>query len=411
MTDPFALLRSELVAAAERAEAKPLRQRWRWLRWRARPLSVVIAALVICGSATAAVLSLTAKSSQPLAGKVPGRLAQPEPGGPYSVAGYHYRIVVTPSLAAGQPGWNTGIEYLGRGPNSSSGEAAGGSFPTPSNPVFGGTGQGFVWTGSPPRGDTVDDVITGPQVAAVRIGERTIRTFSSPELPSGDRAAVFFLPPGAPQPVVGWRPGQPIHSYLRVPEGPNPGPDRNKWTKLPTVALLPLDAQGNVLATNFSYPGGAFSSFWQAPQAITPSIKAPPYHGSTHPPSDAVCRLGQHGLPGLTPVWGHTVATIAPIHDSLGELFLSCVDTEYYLHGWPLAAGLLLDAGRPGRVLGSLPGANPVPGVAGAVDFPGARMSARRVGNAWLVIRGGSGSRQRLRVLEALRIDRLDLRR
>jgi hypothetical protein len=80
------------------------------------------------------------------------------------------------------------------------------------------------------------------------------------------------------------------------------------------------------------------------------------------------------------------------------------------LHGWPLATGVLLDARRPGRVLGALPGAAPVPGAPGIVDFAAASLSARRVGNAWLVVRGGSGTRQRLRVLEALRISRLDLR-
>jgi hypothetical protein len=382
MTDPFAVLRSELVSAAKRAELASARRRWAWLGGRARPMSVVLAALVICGSATAAVLSLTASSSQPLAGRVPGAVASPQPGGPYSVAGYRYRIVVTPSLAAGQPGWNTGIDYTGPGSSSGGGEGAGGTYPTPSNPVFGGTAGGLFWGGSPQRGDTVEDVITGPQVAAVRIGDRTIRTFASPELPAGDRAAVFFLPAGSPVPTVGWRPGQPLHSSMPVPEGPNPGPNPNKWPKLPTVALLPLDSAGHVLAATFNYPDTPFPSFWQAPKAITPNIHEPPYHGPTRPRSDGVCLLGQHGLPGLIPVWGHTITRIQPAAGPLGELFLSCVDTEYYLHGWPLATGVLLDARRPGQVLGPLPGARPVPGVPGAVDFPSASLSARRIGNA-----------------------------
>ena len=165
-----------------------------------------------------------------------------------------------------------------------------------------------------------------------------------------------------------------------------------------------------MLATTFNYPDTPFASFWQAPKAITPEIHDPPYHGPTRPRSGAICELGQHGLPGLTPVWGHTLERIQPVGGSLGELFLSCADTEYYLHGWPLETGVLLDARLPGQLLGSLPGAQPVPGVPGTVDFAAASMSARRVGNAWLVVRGGSGSRQRLRVLEALRIDRLDLR-
>jgi hypothetical protein len=357
------------------------------------------------------VLSLTASSSQPLAGKVPGTIGTPPPNGPHSVAGYRYRIVVTPSLAAGQAGWDTGIQYIGRGPQSGSGEGSGGTYATSSNPIFGGTGGGFVNSGQGQRGDTVANVITGPQVAAVRVGNRTIRTFTSTELPAGDRAAVFFLPAGSPVLTDGWRPGQPIHSYVRMPSGPHRGSDPNKWPKVPTVAILPLDASGRVLTTTFNYPDPPFQFFWQAPKAVTPNNEQPPYHGPTRPRADAICRLGQHGLPDLTPVWGHTLLRIKPVPNSVGALFVSCVDTEYYLNGWPLATGLLLDARRPGQVLGGLPGTHPVPGVPGAVDFPSANLSARRIGNAWLVVRGGSGTRQRLRVLQALRISRLDLRR
>ena len=45
MNDPFAVLRAELVSAAARAEASTPRRRWDWVRSRARPLPVVIAAL------------------------------------------------------------------------------------------------------------------------------------------------------------------------------------------------------------------------------------------------------------------------------------------------------------------------------------------------------------------------------
>jgi hypothetical protein len=272
--------------------------------------------------------------------------------------------------------------------------------------VFAGAGQGFVWSGgTAPRGDTVAVAVIGPQVAAVRVGDRTIRTSTSAQLPAGDRAAVFFLAAGSPQPIVGWRPGDPIHSHLRVPTGPGP----NQWRDIPTIALLPLDPSGHVLSTTFTYPDGPFPSFWQTPAAVTPNNHQAPYHGPTRP--DGVCRLARHGLPGLTPAWGHTIDRIAPASDSLGELFLSCVDSEYYLHGWPLAVGVLLDARLPGQVLGALPGARPVPGHPGEVESAGASLSALRIGNAWLVVRGGSGSAQRLRVLAALRISKLDLRR
>ena len=89
---------------------------------------------------------------------------------------------------------------------------------------------------------------------------------------------------------------------------------------------------------------------------------------------------------------------------------MSCVDTEYYLHGWGLGAGVLLDARRPGRVLGQIPGGQPVAGHPGTVNVPNGGLTARRVANAWLVVQGGSGLAQRLQTLSALRIAKLDLR-
>ena len=120
--------------------------------------------------------------------------------------------------------------------------------------------------------------------------------------------------------------------------------------------------------------------------------------------------MKQHGLHGLTPEWGSTITSLPTVKDYVGELFVSCVSTEYYLHGWPMAAAVLLDARRPGAALGPIPGAHPVPGHPEFVDFIGASLSARRVGDAWLVVQGGSGTTQRLRVLKALEINKLDLR-
>jgi hypothetical protein len=97
--------------------------------------------------------------------------------------------------------------------------------------------------------------------------------------------------------------------------------------------------------------------------------------------------------------------------DAVGALLVSCVDTEYYLHVWGLEAAVLLDARRSGRVLGTLPGAQPVAGHQGAVNAPDGGLTARRIGNAWLVVQGGSGLAQRLQALSALRIGKLDLRR
>ena len=101
-------------------------------------------------------------------------------------------------------------------------------------------------------------------------------------------------------------------------------------------------------------------------------------------------------------------------------MFVSCIDAGYYLDGWPLQVGVLLDGHRPGQVLGPIPGARPVPGQPGIVDLPTGQfpsssftrnfgVTAKRVGNAWLVVQGGSGLAQRVQVLNAMRISKLDL--
>jgi hypothetical protein len=379
MNDPFVILRAELVSAAERAALPAPRRRWDWLR-PSRPVALVLAAVVITGSAAAAVLSLSA--SKPLVGRVPGAIT------PASLAGYHYRIAVTPILFAGSAGWQPWIVYNSPG-TSGYGERG---TPLPTSPIFAAGGPTRV-----ARGETVAYVLTGPQVWAVRIGGRTIRTISSPALPTGDRAAVFFIPAKGPGPAGSWQPldrfGRVIATQVTAP--PPPGP--------PTLTWMAPDA---------------VTRWWPLPFGTVP-YHHPGYHGRTHP-GPGVCELAQHGLPALHAQWGHTVAWISPAHDALGEVFLSCIDAAYYLHGWPLDVAVLLDGRQPGQALGPIPGARPVPGQPGIVSlatgqFPSSLFSrnfgvtAKRVGNAWLVVQGGSGLAQRLQVLGALRISKLDL--
>jgi hypothetical protein len=412
MIDPFNILREELVRAAGRVPAtdgapttERRRQRWRLgrVRRRSHPLAVVLAALVITGSAAATVFSLTASPSQPLAGKVPGAIE------PASMAGYRYKLIVTPGLDAGSAFWSAAIRYSGPPLNVHGAVAdfagVGGGYPTQTNPLFGGSGVEYIGQFHPREvGDTVGFLLTGPRVAAVRIGARTIRTVSSADLPAGDRAAVLFLPSGSPMLVAGWSPGMPVRSIMRVP----PEPGYKGPTTIPTLAVLPLASNGEVIPTKPTPPYGSFPRFWQAPTAITPGNESSPYHGPSHP-LPGVCELTQRGLPALTPEWGHAISSISPARDSQGELFLSCIDTEYFLHGWPLQAAALLDARHPGRVLGPIPGARPVPGHAGMVDLESGQLTAKRIGNAWLVVQGGASLAQRMQVLEALQIAKLEV--
>jgi hypothetical protein len=409
MTDPFEILRTQLVEAAERIAAES-RPRWRarsgWgRRGRPRPLAVLVAALVICGSATAAVLSLGGSASQPLSGRVPGRPV----GGPpatalRSVAGDRYRITVFPDLSAGAAGWATGVAFSRSGQPTSGGQA-GGLYPTAGAPIFGGAGVGYIPVG-PQKSASVAFTLTGPEVAAIRFDGRTIRTFTSSQLPTGDRVAVFFLPAGAPAPVPAGSFERIIRGTIRVPAGPG-----RSWRRIRAAAIVALDAAGRVIPVSRSNLG-AFPSiaFWQAPSAVTPTIHEPPYHGPTHP-GPGVCELGQSDMPGLTPEWGHTLARITPITGAQGELLLSCIDTHYYLHGWPLTVAVLLNAQHPGAAPGPLPGATPVANATDMVDSAGSGLSGRRIDHAWLIVSGGSGTAQRLRVLAALRISHLKLAR
>lgn len=338
--------------------------------------------LLACFASIAYAGIVGATASQRLSGRVPGTHTPGLRQIPVSVAGDRYRIVIEPSLEAGQPGWTSALIYSGLG-----GTGGGGGYPTRSWP-FVGTAFTTYAGGQAPAGDVVDYFITGPGVAAVHFGTRVVSTFSGPQLPSGDRAAVFFVP--ASSPVVIPYPG------IRFP-----GKSRR---------LFALDSRGRIIRTHFFRPSVYRSTFWQAPSAGYSS--EPPFTGPDHPLPGA-CELSEHGLPALTPEFGHVIKRIRPVHSATGEVFLSCIDTTYYLHGWPLEVAVLVNAKDPGHRPGPIPGAHRVPGhpatmKLAAGSFPGA-LTGRRIGQAWLVVQGGASLGQRLGVLDALTIQRLAL--
>jgi hypothetical protein len=400
---------------AESTNSTP-RKRRGWLRGRSRPVAVLLVALVIAGSAAAAVLSFS--SSQPLAGTVPGPIA------PASLAGYSYTIAVTPSLPAGVAGWESLIIYSRTGASIQPPQGGGTlGYPTATRPDFGGGTGPDSCPVCFARGNAVTYILTGPQVFAVRIGSQTIRTITSSALPSGDRAAVLFIPAKG-------------RVFLYPALGPVPvGKQPSGMKNVLFVAVEPLARSGQALRTHFPrFLDGPPPLTWMAPDAssrwwplgdFTVPYQGPGYHAPTRP-RPGICELAQHGLPALHVQFGHTIASIAPVPDALGEVFLSCVDAEYWMNGWPLQAAVLVDGHRPGQVLGPIPGARPVPGQRDMVNLPLGRvplnydtpiaadspqfsMTAKRVGNAWLVVQGGSGLWQRVQVLKSLRVTKLDL--
>ncbi len=457
--DPFAdlpllgELRVRLEARFQAAEALPAKPALRtrsafrrgWLGRHSRVLLALGALLLAGGTATAAV-TLSHTPSAPLSGSVPGSATRAGRGFYFTEAGKQYRIVFAPQLSGGTAGWQTFISFGTHGKLEEGGEGGGVGYPTRGAPLTGGAGVGF--TSSPlPSGDAVDYVLASPRVAAVRVGNRTIQTRGGSALPGEDRAAVFFVPAGSP-PIAIPPAGARIPYYIRVPAlaPARPSPrgraeahrNRDHYVRVHRLPLLTprghpeVGAHGRrpglrtvlVRATPLVALAGDGRKIAYTPPHPEPSdlvtrawqIARPgerhPGASATHPLPGA-CEVAADGLPGLQPQWGHVLVAIRPVTNAEGELFLSCVDTEYFLRGWPLDTAVLLDARRPGQTLGPIPGAIPVAGHPGFVNLvlgsgPGS-MTARRIGNAWLVVAGGASLAQRLEVLGALRIVKLAL--
>jgi hypothetical protein len=123
------------------------------------------------------------------------------------------------------------------------------------------------------------------------------------------------------------------------------------------------------------------------------------------PEARGACKLIPIGLKQLSAQWGTVVTHIAGYADSIGRPFLSCISTEYYLEGWPLLAGVLLDGAHPGTAPAALPAMQPLRAHPGVFAAPGAEgeMFARRIPGAWLVVSGGSSRRRAVELLEHIR--------
>jgi hypothetical protein len=155
-------------------------------------------------------------------------------------------------------------------------------------------------------------------------------------------------------------------------------------------AFIPLDARGQeIRAVEIPEPQLQIR-WWQRPTSLP---RGP-------------CQLRAQRLSGLAPEWGHVAAAIRPYPGRIiGRAFFSCIDTEYCLQGWPLDAAILLDAAQPGTPPATIPGLRAMAAAPGYVNGPGdfhGDMTATRLGNAWLVVAGGSGVAQRLAVLHHL---------
>jgi hypothetical protein len=414
--DPSTDPRSSLVSPARRRQLETIlatdpdsRERIAWNAgarpgWRhgARALALLaFVALLTGGAATAAVLLGGMHSSAPLAG------ALPEPR--QSLGRTSYRIALTPDIAGGHVGWCDQVEFstrersLGHGhfERQYGGGASGcGSGPTVAEPfidadVVGGSGgrEGRHFSYQ------VAYYLTAPQVAAVRASPTlTILTRPEPRLPDGYRVAVGFPQVqhggsaqaiGAFDPVALAANGREL-ATRRLPGGTPWVPDPTvSWQRSPRVGLHTL----------FAIP--RFAGRTRGQRVLV-----------RHSAPTGPCAIDSSRLPGAQQQLGNVVLQVRPVPHVIGRAYLSCIDTVITLRGWAVDVALLLDARHPGTSPAPLPGATPVAGHPGVVNEQSGifgDITARRVGDAWLVVESSSrlalrtsALPQRLAVLEAL---------
>jgi len=267
-----------------------------------------------------------------------------------------FGIRLSPALDGGQYGWCVAVQEPGF-----SGIAGGGcaTTPTESTPLSMVLSGGSAST----RKESIV-VLTTPQVAAILVGgRRRVAAVELPGLPYGLRAARIVIPFLAKKSATG----------------------RTTFQMPPEPSLAALDSSGQLIAS----------------PATQPQQQEPPL--SARGP----CTLAASGIPGISAQWSHVASAITPYPGRIvGRAFFSCIDTEYYLHKWPLDAAILLDAAHPGSPPAAIPDLSAVTGEAGFLNGPGdfkGQITATRLEDAWLVVAGGSGLSQRIDLLRHLR--------
>jgi hypothetical protein len=283
-----------------------------------------------------------------------------------------FSVRLVPVLTGGEAGWCTVIDEPGGGGGGCP------SVPVTTTPLFAGI------NGSRPNQHYVSIVtLTTPQVATVVIDRRhRVPTVALPGLPYGLRAARLVLKVTFPHVRIR-RSGR----RTTIPGAPPPPVE---VVAPPSPAAVALDAQGHVIPEPVAVRGRVGGLAWQSP--------SPQPHGA--------CSLRVAGVLAMTPEWGHVATTIKPFGGQIvGRTFQSCIDTEYRVQHSSLDVAMLLDAAHPGTLPAAIPGLEPVSGARGFFDGPGAfqgDITATRRGATWLVVAGGSGPAQRIRVLRHL---------
>jgi hypothetical protein len=374
-------VRQRIVAAivtTERPTARTGMFASAWRRVQRARLLVAVAGVLVIAGASAAAVGIWGTPSGPPAGKFVTPPA--DEGG----AASSYTVSVTPNLQGGGVGWCVATNtYFAIG--GASGGYGCGYAPLPGRPIVAtGGGSGGGRDGDVYSATTELVFLTTSEVAAVRVSPKlTIRTRLDPQLPDHYRVAIDITQTIAHHPINAPQPGQ----------------------GSPAVALNADGRPFGMAASNTGEPRDA-ATFWPSPRAHTPPAGA--------------CEIETNGLHGAS---GYVVRHIHGFPDLTDKVFLSCADTQ--IASGPVRgtlAAILLDAQHPGSKPAPLPDATPVAGHPTTYNEPGipaptpvrrrgnARMplrgplsiTARRIGNAWLLVQSDGTLAQRLHLLDQL---------
>jgi hypothetical protein len=266
---------------------------------------------------------------------------------PVRLRGGALLVRLTPNLEGSMAGWCVDVETRGGSRGTCD------PLPTRAHPFMeGGTG----WSLGERAATTV--VVTAPAVAQVRFeGGLRAPTVPMASLPYGMRVAI-----------------------LHTPHSPRPRAIR---------VLATLGASGQTLSRSPDYGDGIPFHDWGGRQ------------GSPRGSCELRLSAGSHA----TPEWGQVGLAIHPYPGAIvGGGFLSCADTEYYVPGRGMRAAVLLDAQHPNA---SVPA--PIPGLVAVPQVPGyfnanpdeglqEPLTARREGDAWVVVAGGGRDAEAARI-------------
>ena len=396
----------ELGSEFERIAVAPLR-RWSPLqRW--RPLAVALA-LVLAGSAAGAATLVSEQPSAPPSATVP----VPVGARPNAADVRRYDVTVTPNLGGGEVGWCLSAE-LNYSDGGESGTGTCGA-PIKGQPIIAfASGVGYAADASRGRpagtsGTTTTTIaaMTTPQVAAVRVSPTlTLLTRRDPALPDNYRIAVaihetatrgagphIFFPRtsrgGVPLGAIGNRigPERPLN-WVALDRHGRTIPNRLNRAAQQHPALAPRDT----------------AAYWQTKptQGVGPQPKL-------HAPPPAACEIYTTALAGARTSFGEVVRHVHGFPTLVSKTYLSCAFTYLDYHGYGIQAAILLDAQHPGTPPGPLPDStvvrrNPmiVNTSAGIIGGEPRYITARRVGNAWLLVQSSGPLAVRTAALTAL---------